>query len=82
MKDKTTKIKTNTEGHHKLFPTSPATEDVPVHTSASLCHVHKQKYIHSSHFGTVFSVSFIHKKLQKAPKSTIESACGDRTCGL
>lgn len=34
---------------------------VPSH--ASVFHVHKQKYIHSSHFGTFF----VHEKLQKAP---------------
>lgn len=55
---------------HTTFPNFTSTEDVPVYTSASLCHVHKQKYIHSSHFGTVFSFFFLHKnykKLQKAP---------------
>lgn len=66
MKDKKTERPPNTN-----FPVFNSTEDVPVHTSVShLFHVHKQKYIHSSHFGTVFFFFFVHKnykKLQKAP---------------
>lgn len=45
----------------------------------------KTKYIHSSHFGTgsflLLLLFFFTQKLQKAPKSTIESACGDRGRG-
>lgn len=62
------------KGHRRppvtlTFPVFSSTEDVPVSTSVSL-HVHKQKYIHSSHFGTFFFFFFVHKnykKLQKAP---------------
>lgn len=73
--------KTQKATKHTNFPVFSSTEEVPVHTSVSLLfHVHKQKYIHSSHFGTVFFF-FCTQKLQKAPKSTIESACGDRGCG-
>lgn len=75
------KKRTQKATKHTNFPVFSSTEDVPVHTSVSLLfHVHKQKYIHSSHFGTVFFLFFCTQKLQKAPKSTIESACGDPGC--
>lgn len=92
IKDKKMKIKINVDTERPptlTFPAFTSTEDVlTVHTSVSLLffflHVHKQKYIHSSHFGTVFFLPFffVHKKITKAPKSTIESACGDACCGL
>lgn len=69
---KNQKEKTQKATKHTNFPVFTSTEDVPVHTSVSLLfHVHKQKYIHSSHFGTVFFFFFFvhknYKKLQKAP---------------
>lgn len=66
---KNQKEKTQKATKHTNFPVFTSTEDVPVHTSVSLLfHVHKQKYIHSSHFGTVFFFFFLYTKITKSSK--------------
>lgn len=72
-KKKPQKKKTQKATKHTLtFPSFPAQKTslfTPVYRF--IFHVHKQKYIHSSHFGTVFFSFFLYtknyKKLQKAP---------------
>lgn len=71
MQDNKIKTKKDTEGHQthqlsRLFPAQKTSLFTLLYRF--IFHVHKQKYIHSSHFGTVFFSFFCTQKITKSSK--------------